>query len=173
MEAPMKVNVVGGGPAGLYFAILMKKAWPDTRITVFERNRADDTFGFGVVFSDETLETFEAYDRESYQAILDHFAYWDDIAIHFRGTVHRIGGNGFSGCARRTLLRLLQERARTLGVELKFETEVADFDALARDADLVVGADGINSRVREALADRLLPEVDVRPDLFCWMGSTR
>ena len=169
----MKVNVVGGGPAGLYFAILMKKAWPDTRIAVFERNRADDTFGFGVVFSDETLEQFERHDRESHRAITDHFAYWDDIEIHFRGTVHRIGGNGFSGCSRATLLRLLQERARTLGVVLNFETEVADLDELVRDADLVVAADGINSRVREAFAARFLPQIDVRPNKFCWMGSTR
>ncbi len=103
----MKVHVVGGGPAGLYFAILFKKAWPDFHLTVFERNRPDDTFGFGVVFSDETLERFEAYDRESYRAITNNFAYWDDIEIHFKGTVHRIGGNGFCGCARTTLLRLL------------------------------------------------------------------
>jgi anthraniloyl-CoA monooxygenase len=169
----MKVHVIGGGPAGLYFAILMKKAWPDTRVTVFERNRPDETFGFGVVFSDETLDTFEAYDRESYQAIIDHFAYWDDIEIHFRGTVHRVGGNGFCGCSRRTLLRLLHERAGAFGVELKFETEVTDLGAMLRDADLVVAADGINSRVREAFADQFRPEVDLRPNKFCWMGSTR
>ena len=169
----MKVHVIGGGPAGLYFAILMKKAWPDTRITVFERNRPDDTFGFGVVFSDETLETFEAYDRESYQAIIAHFAYWDDIEIHFRGSVQRVGGNGFCGCARRTLLRLLHERARAFGVELKFEAEVTDLAAAIRDADLVVAADGINSRVRETFADEFRPEIDLRPNKFCWMGSTR
>jgi anthraniloyl-CoA monooxygenase len=169
----MKVNIIGGGPAGFYFAILMKKAWPAARITVFERNRPDDTFGFGVVFSDETLETFETYDRESYQAITDHFAYWDDIEIHFRGTVHRIGGNGFCGCSRRTLLRLLYERARALGVEARFVTEVTDIAALARDADLVVGADGINSRVRETFADVFRPSVDLRPNKFSWMGSTR
>src|SRR5215470_2898481 len=86
----MKINVIGGGPAGLYFAILMKNAWPDRRITVYERNRADDTFGFGVVFSDETLQHFQAYDRKSYQAIVDHFAYWDDIEIQFRGTTNRV-----------------------------------------------------------------------------------
>src|SRR5439155_12350452 len=126
LEARMKIHVIGGGPAGLYFSILLKKAWPQTQITVFERNRSDDTFGFGVVFSDETLETFEAYDRESYRAIADHFAYWDDIEIHFKGTVRRIGGNGFCGCARTTLLRLLHERARALGVELKFQDEVTD-----------------------------------------------
>ena len=94
------------------------------RITVYERNRADDTFGFGVVFSDETLETFEKYDLESYRAITANFAYWDDIEIHFKGTVHRIGGNGFCGCSRVTLLKLLHERARALGVELKFQTEI-------------------------------------------------
>src|SRR6201988_4804957 len=148
----MKINVIGGGPAGLYFAILMKKAWPEQRITVYERNRADDTFGFGVVFSDETLEHFEAYDRESYQAIVDNFAYWDDIEIHFRGTVHRVGGNGFCGCSRRTLLRLLHERARELGVILRFQTDIDD-EARFADADLVILADGINSRFREKYLD--------------------
>ena len=118
----MKVHVIGGGPAGLYFAILMKKAWPQTRITVFERNRPDDTFGFGVVFSDQTLDTFESYDRESYRAIIGHFAYWDDIEIHFRGTTHRIGGNGFCGCSRGTLLKILGRRARSLGVEIKYQS---------------------------------------------------
>jgi len=169
----MKVHVIGGGPAGLYFAILFKKAWPATQITVFERNRPDDTFGFGVVFSDETLDAFERYDRESYRAIIDNFAYWDDIEIHFKGTVHRVGGNGFCGCARTTLLRLLHQRARALGVELRFQTEVADLDAAMREADLVVAADGINSRVRETFADTFQPKVDLRPNKFSWMGSTR
>src|SRR5262245_45811315 len=167
----MKVQVIGGGPAGLYFAILMKKAWPQTRITVFERNRPDDTFGFGVVFSDETLETFEKYDRESYRAITDNFAYWDDIEIHFKDTVHRIGGNGFCGCSRVTLLRLLQERARALGVEMKFQTEVDP--AQHRDADLIVAADGINSRIRAEHADAFKPSTDLRRNKFTWMGSTR
>ena len=169
----MKVHVIGGGPAGLYFAILMKKAWPQTRITVFERNRPDDTFGFGVVFSDQTLETFETYDRESYRAIIGHFAYWDDIEIHFRGTTHRIGGNGFCGCARATLLKILGRRARSLGVEIKYQTEVSPLDPAIRDADLVVAADGINSRMREAFADQFKPNVDLRPNNFAWMGSTR
>jgi anthraniloyl-CoA monooxygenase len=119
----MRIAVVGGGPAGVYFSILAAKAWPKLEIDVFERNRADDTFGFGVVFSDETLEIFEKYDRESYQAIADNFAYWDDIEIHFKGSMHRIGGNGFCGCARTTLLKLLHDRARALGVKLHFETE--------------------------------------------------
>ena len=130
----MKINIIGGGPAGLYFAILMKKAWPNARLTVFERNRPDDTFGFGVVFSDQTLDNFEVFDRESYRAIIGHFAYWDDIEIHFRGTTHRIGGNGFCGCSRVTLLRLLQERAKALGVEMRFETEIDASLAKHRDA---------------------------------------
>ncbi len=169
----MKVHVIGGGPAGLYAAILLKKEWPQTRVTVFERNRPDDTFGFGVVFSDETLATFEAYDGESYRAITDNFAYWDDIEIHFKGTVQRIGGNGFCGCARTTLLRLLHERARALGVELRFQADVTDVAALMGDADLVVAADGVNSRVREMFAHDFKPAVDLRPNKFSWMGSTR
>ena len=169
----MKVHVVGGGPAGLYFAILMKKAWPQCRITVFERNRPDDTFGFGVVFSDQTLDTFEAYDRESYRAIIGHFAYWDDIEIHFRDTTHRIGGNGFCGCSRGTLLKILGRRARSLGVEIKYQAEISPSDPAIRSADLVVVADGINSRLRDAFADRFKPSIDLRPNLFSWMGSTR
>jgi anthraniloyl-CoA monooxygenase len=169
----MKVHVVGGGPAGLYFAILMKKSWPGTDITVFERNRPEDTFGFGVVFSDETLDNFEAHDRETYRALKGHFAYWDDIEINFRGTVHRIGGNGFCGCSRTTLLKILSRRARSLGVELEYGREITDVGALARSADLVIGADGINSLVRRALADRFSPVTDLRPNKFSWMGSTR
>jgi anthraniloyl-CoA monooxygenase len=173
MEARMKVHVIGAGPAGLYFAILMKQAWPATRITVFERNRPDDTFGFGVVFSDQTLDTFETYDRESYRAITGHFAYWDDIEIHFRGTTHRIGGNGFCGCSRTTLLKILGRRARSLGVEIKYQSEISPLDPALREADLVVAADGINSRLRETFVERFKPSVDVRPNFFSWMGSTR
>src|ERR1700738_37441 len=146
---PMKIHIVGGGPGGLYFASLMKKAWPQTQITVFERNRPEDTFGFGRVFSGETLDTFETYDRESYRAIVGHFAYWDDIEIHFKGAVHRIGGNGFCGCSRRALLLILHERATDLGVDFVLGREVTDVDELARKSDLVVLADGINSRFRD------------------------
>src|SRR3954462_4688226 len=144
----MKVAIIGGGPAGLYAAILLKKQRPSAEIAVYERNRADDTFGFGVVFSDATLDNFEKHDLPSYRRITQEFAYWDDIAIHFKGTVHRIGGNGFCGCARRTLLAILQARARDLGVRLVFGTEIEDERRFA-DADLVVAADGINSRLRE------------------------
>src|SRR5499426_4732299 len=160
----MKVHVIGGGPAGLYFAILAKKAWPQTRITVFERNRPDDTFGFGVVFSDKTLDTFETYDRDSYRAIVGHFAYWDDIEIHFRGTTHRIGGNGFCGCSRATLLKILGRRARALGIEIKYQSEISPLDPALRDADLVVAADGIKSRMREAFAGKSKPSGDLRPN---------
>jgi anthraniloyl-CoA monooxygenase len=169
----MKVHIVGGGPAGLYFAILMKKAWPQTRITVFERNRPDDTFGFGVVFSDQTLEAFESYDRETYRQIVGHFAYWDDIEIHFRGTTHRIGGNGFCGTSRTMLLKILGRRAHSLGIELKYGSEADPAKTTIRGADLVVGADGINSRTREAFKDQFKPTVELRPNFFAWMGSKR
>ncbi|MBV9079290.1 MAG: bifunctional salicylyl-CoA 5-hydroxylase/oxidoreductase [Methylobacteriaceae bacterium] len=169
----MKVAVIGGGPAGLYVAILLKKARPQARITVLERNRADDTFGFGVVFSDATLDTFERHDWPSYKRITDEFAYWDDIAVHFRGTVHRIGGNGFCGCARRTLLLILQDRARELGVDLRFSTEVEDEEALLAEHDLVIAADGINSRIRQRYEEHFGPAIDTRPNKFTWMGSTK
>ncbi|MBQ0823926.1 bifunctional salicylyl-CoA 5-hydroxylase/oxidoreductase [Microvirga sp. HBU67558] len=168
----MKTAIIGGGPAGLYFAILLKKLRPDSDITVYERNRADETFGFGVVFSDATLDNFEKYDLPSYRRIVREFAYWDDIAIHFRGTVHRIGGNGFCGCSRRTLLLILQDRAEELGVDLRYEADVDD-ESLFADADLVVVADGINSRFRERYAGHFQPEVDLRPNKFTWMGSTK
>ena len=167
----MRIAVIGGGPAGLYFAILMKRDFPAARITVVERNRADDTFGFGVVFSDATLDIFQAADEPSYRAITESFAYWDDIEIHAKGSVHRIGGNGFCGCSRRTLLLLLQERARSLGVELEFRREATPEDY--PDADLIVAADGINSPIRERWRDHFKPEVDLRPNRFAWMGSTR
>jgi anthraniloyl-CoA monooxygenase len=168
----MKIAIIGGGPAGLYAAILLRKQRPNAEITVYERNRSDDTFGFGVVFSDATLDNFEKYDPPSYRRITQEFAYWDDIAVHFRGTVHRVGGNGFCGCSRRKLLLILQERARELGVVLHFETEI-DNEARFADADLIILADGINSRFREKYIDHFQPEVDVRTNMFAWMGSTR
>src|SRR6201987_4339491 len=168
----MKIAIIGGGPAGLYAAILLAKQAPEAEITVYERNRADDTFGFGVVFSDAPLDNFEKYDPESYRRITQKFAYWDDIAVHFRGTVHRVGGNGFCGCSRRMLLLILQERARELGVALRFQAEVDDEQQFA-DADLVIIADGINSRFREKHIDHFQPEVDLRSNVFAWMGSTR
>ena len=168
----MQIAIIGGGPAGLYAAILLKKQRPKAEITVYERNRADDTFGFGVVFSDATLDNFEKYDPPSYRRITEEFAYWDDIAVHFKGTVHRVGGNGFCGCSRRTLLMILQTRARELGVHLLFETEVEDETRFA-DADLIVLADGSNSRLREKHSAHFQPEIDLRSNKFAWMGSTK
>jgi anthraniloyl-CoA monooxygenase len=168
----MKIAIVGGGPAGLYSSILLKKQRPAAEITVYERNRADDTFGFGVVFSDATLDNFERYDRPSYRRITEEFAYWDDIAVHFRGTLHRVGGNGFCGCSRRKLLLILQERARELGVNLKFQMEIKD-EAQFAEADLVVVADGINSGFREKHLAHFRPDIDMRANMFAWMGSTR
>ncbi|MBR0994657.1 bifunctional salicylyl-CoA 5-hydroxylase/oxidoreductase [Bradyrhizobium japonicum] len=168
----MKVAIIGGGPAGLYAAILLKKQRPRADITVYERNRADDTFGFGVVFSDATLDNFEKHDLPSYRRITQEFAYWDDIAVHFRGTVHRVGGNGFCGCSRSKLLLILQERARELGVVLHFEVDIDDETRFA-DADLILIADGINSRFREKYVDHFQPEVDLRSNKFAWMGSTK
>jgi anthraniloyl-CoA monooxygenase len=168
----MKIAIIGGGPAGLYAAILLKKQRPHAEITVYERNRADDTFGFGVVFSDATLDNFEKYDPPSYRRITQEFAYWDDIAVHFRATVHRVGGNGFCGCSRRTLLLILQERARELGVTILFETDIDD-EARFADADLIVLADGINSRFRDKHIDHFQPQIDLRSNKFAWMGSTK
>jgi anthraniloyl-CoA monooxygenase len=169
----MRIAVAGGGPAGLYFALLMKRDWPAIDVTVIERNKADDTFGFGVVFSDQTLDLFKAVDVPSYEAIRSKFAYWDDIEIHFKETVHRVGGNGFCGCSRRTLLMILQERALELGVNLLFETDFDDVAKLSKDYDLVVASDGINSRIRDTYAEHFQPKTDLRPNRFAWMGSTR
>ncbi len=169
----MRIAVVGGGPAGLYFALLMKRDWPALDVTVFERNQADDTFGFGVVFSDQTLDTFKAADEASYAAIRDNFAYWDDVEVHFKDSVHRVSGNGFCGCSRRSLLLLVQARARELGVALHFSEEAPDIEVLKADYDLVVAADGINSRIREGWRERFRPQIDLRPNHFTWMGSTR
>lgn len=170
-RAPMKVNCIGGGPAGLYLGILLKARSPRHEVAVYERNRVDDTFGFGVVFSDQTIDHLEKADPESYRQITREFAHWDDIDIHFRGEVIRSTGHGFSGLSRKTLLRILTERAEKLGVQTHFEHPVHDPEDL-RDADLVVAADGVNSQVRTRYASTFEPEIDWRPNRFVWLGTT-
>ncbi|MFO1187289.1 MAG: bifunctional salicylyl-CoA 5-hydroxylase/oxidoreductase [Alphaproteobacteria bacterium] len=169
----MKIAVVGGGPGGLYFALLTKKARPDWQITVYEQNRSDDTFGFGVVFSDETLEEFLGRDAESYAEISRAFAYWDDIIIRYKGAEVTCGGNGFAGCSRLALLQILQRRCNTLGVSIRYETRVSDIEALRREHDIVVGADGINSGIRDAYEAHFKPAIVLKSNKFVWLGSTR
>jgi anthraniloyl-CoA monooxygenase len=191
----MNIAVVGGGPAGLYFALLMKKADPAHRITVWERNRPDDTFGWGVVFSDQTLGNFEVADAETCGEIRSRFARWDDIDVHVKGRVIRSGGHGFSGIARRTLLGILQRRAAGLGVELRFGCEVTDLDALRRRGvpggqaggppgaaappdlpdlpDLIIAADGANSLLRRLGAEHFRPDLDQRSAKYVWLGTRR
>ena len=168
----MKITVIGGGPAGLYFSLLMKKARPAHEVVVVERNRADDTFGWGVVFSNETLGHFRQADPESFARITEAFAYWDNIDTHFKGQVIRSGGHGFCGIARRRLLQILQERGQELGVELRFSTEVEDLDVVA-EADVIVAADGINSRIRGAHAEVFKPTIEPGKARFIWLGTTR
>ncbi|HEX7220818.1 MAG TPA: bifunctional salicylyl-CoA 5-hydroxylase/oxidoreductase [Burkholderiales bacterium] len=168
----MKVTVIGGGPGGLYFALLAKKAWPRWDITVYERNRPDDTFGFGVVFSDQTLDTFKAYDLVTYERIRRRFAYWGDVDVVYKGQVMRSGGNGFCGCSRVALLNILQDRGRELGVQMRFQREVDGLEEFA-DSDLIVVADGINSKIREKHREHFQPSLDLRPNKFTWLGSTK
>ncbi len=172
----MKVVIVGGGPAGLYTALLLKRADARHDVTVVERNAPDATFGWGVVFSDRTLDNFRRADEPTYRAITEHFAHWDDIDVVVRGRRITSGGHGFSGIARRTLLGILQARARELGVVLRFDTDVARTGDLAAlglgDADVVVAADGVNSRLRGELADVVRPDLDVRDARFVWLGTT-
>ena len=149
----MRVLCIGGGPAGLYLALLLKKADPRHVIRVVERNRPYDTFGWGVVFSDQTLDNLAAADPETARDIADSFNHWDDIDVHFKGRTIKSGGHGFCGIGRKRLLNILQARCEALGVELVFEDEVADDVAAARDfnADVVIASDGLNSRIRDAL----------------------
>ena len=166
----MRAAILGGGPGGLYFAISLKMRDPASEVVVIERNRPDDTFGWGVVLSEDTLANLDANDPVSAKAIRDSFVYWDDIAVHYRGAVMRSGGHGFSGIGRQRLLTVLQDRARDLGVDLRFETEADDLAAF-KDYDLIVGADGVNSKVRAAYADVFKPDIDVRACKYIWLGT--
>src|SRR5919201_57461 len=168
----MRIVCVGGGPGGLYFAVLMKKADPRHQIRIIERNRADDTFGFGVVFSDATMTGIAEADSEAYRAIAQHLVHWDDIEVNYRGERITSTGHGFSGMSRHTLLRVLQQQACAAGIDLLFEREVTSLDAFA-DADLVVATDGLNSTVRRLLGDRIETAIDLRPNRFVWLGTTK
>lgn len=167
----MKILCLGGGPAGLYFAISMKLRDPSHQVTVLERNRANDTFGWGVVLSDDALGRMQRNDPVSTDAIRSHFAYWDDIAV-VRGDERTVsGGHGFAGIGRKQMLILLQARARELGVDMRFETEFRSAEEYRKDYDLVVASDGINSLVRKEYSDVFQPDIDTRRCKFVWLGT--
>jgi anthraniloyl-CoA monooxygenase len=170
----VNVSIVGAGPAGLYLAILLKRDDPGHRVTVFERNRMEDTFGFGVVFSDETMENVGEADAETNWAMGEAAARWEDIEIHYRGTVMRSTGHRFSGLERKTLLELLARRAESLGVDIHWQQEIRELTDCGLGAtDLIVAADGVASLIREKLADQFQPHLDWRRNRFVWLGTTR
>ena len=169
----MNINIIGGGPAGLYFAILMKKADPGRRIRIYERNGPDDTFGWGVVFSGKTLANLRAADEESHAEITKQFEAWDNVDVVHRDEKISIHGNSFSGIARLQLLKILQRRAEELGVEIVFRAEAHDFDGLREECDLFVAADGVNSTVRLQYLEQLKPQLDLRAHRYIWYGTNQ
>ena len=169
----MKIACIGGGPASLYFALLLKKRLPSVEIDVFEQNKHDDTFGWGVVFSDETLGNFETADPESYARVREQFAYWTDIDTYCSGTKVTSTGHGFCGLARKRLLLILQDRCRELGVRMHFEHLVENLDEIVSSYDLVVAADGVNSKFRTHFAQSFQPQLDWRKCKFAWFGTTK
>jgi len=166
----VRIAVIGGGPGGLYFSALARQLGGHD-ITVWERNAPDDTFGFGVVFSDETLGGIEHADPVIYARMAERFARWDDIDIHYRDTVTTVGGQGFAAMGRKVLLQLLQERCTELGVRIDFRTEAPDVDSLSRDYDLVIAADGANSAVRTKYADVFRPSLEAGRNKYMWLGT--
>ncbi len=166
----MRIVCIGGGPAGLYFALLMKKQHPAHHVTVVERNRAFDTFGWGVVFSDQTMQSMRQWDPATAATIEDAFNHWDDIELVFKGRKIRTTGHGFVGIGRKKMLNILQERCIELGVEMVFEHEATGDEEFA-DADLVIAADGVNSRIRAKYIDIFKPEMVMRPNRYVWLGT--
>src|SRR5947199_2168791 len=169
----MKINVIGGGPAGMYFAILMKSADAAHDITIYERNGPDDTFGWGVVFSGKTLANLREADAESHSEITRDFEAWDNVDVVHRNEKISIHGNSFSGIARLRLLKILQQRCDELGVEIKFRGEVSGLDSLKENCDLLVGADGVNSTVRQQFARQFKSDLSTRPNKYIWYGTNR
>jgi anthraniloyl-CoA monooxygenase len=169
----MKINIIGGGPAGMYFAILMKKADAGNQITIYERNGPDDTFGWGVVFSGRTLNNLLAADAASHAEITRDFEAWDNVDVVHGDEKISIHGNSFSGIARLRLLKILQRRCEDLGIEIKFHTEINDLISLKSDCDLLLGADGVNSTVRQAFADKFKPNLSTRPNRYIWYGTNQ
>jgi anthraniloyl-CoA monooxygenase len=173
MENEKRITIIGGGPAGLYFAILMKKADARHQIRIYERNGPDDTFGWGVVFSGKTLANLRAADAESHAEITQEFEAWDNVDVIHRDEKISIHGNSFSGIARLRLLKILQRRAEELGVEIHFRTEIQDLEPLRTACDLFIGGDGVNSTVRLRYADRFKPNLDVREHRYIWYGTNQ
>jgi anthraniloyl-CoA monooxygenase len=169
----MRINIIGGGPAGMYFAILMKKADAAHNITVCERNGPDDTFGWGVVFSGKTLANLRNADEQSHAEITRNFAAWDNVDVVHRKEKISIHGNSFSGIARLQLLKILQRRCKQLGIELLFGTEIDDVDFLREECDLLVAADGVNSTARQQYSHEFHPALDVRPNRYIWYGTNK
>ena len=167
----MRVACLGGGPAGLYFAISTKLRNPEIEIVVFERNKPDDTFGWGVVLSDETLTNLAANDPISAKEIRANFAYWDDVALHHQGQKLVSSGHGFCGIGRKKLLQVLHSRAQELGVDLRFETDAGAASDLKDDFDVVVASDGLNSRTRTEFSETFQPDIDMRLCQFVWLGT--
>lgn len=169
----MRIKIIGGGPAGLYFALLMKKRDPAHQITLVERNAPDDTFGWGVVFSDKTLSYLKEHDQASHEEITASFELWDNVDVVHRGQKTTIRGNKFSGIARIKLLQILQTRCQQLGVDLRFRTEISNVHAVAADCDLLVGADGVNSTVRQTYSEFFAPHLSVRKNRYIWYGTNQ
>ena len=168
----MKINIIGGGPAGMYFAILMKKANPSHEVTIYERNGPDDTFGWGVVFSGKTLANLRAEDEDSHAEITRSFEAWDNVDVVSRESRISVRGNSFSGISRLQLLKILQRRCEQLGIDLRFRSEVTDLETL-RGCDLFLGADGVNSTVRKIYENEFKPHLDVRPNRYIWYGTNK